>query len=273
MEGAGVAGDECGAAAEECGEFHEAGGGGEDGGCAGGLHFADDAIGHVFFAGAPDDEDASSEFAFGAGAEAGEVFEGPQFGDPAGAGIEGDGPGVFREVVFAKHGECGFVGFIGRGEDGAGVRGVDVEGLEEFEVAVDDVAASGVGGDFFIGEESVEFAFAVGVAEADAAGGAAEAGEESAFGEALEIDGDVELVLAELAFEGSDAAEESGRASPFFAGVEDDVVELGVVLEELSGGGLDEPDDVGVGFGASEGVEAGQCVDDVADGAEFDDED
>ncbi|MGC3990663.1 MAG: hypothetical protein QM796_13480, partial [Chthoniobacteraceae bacterium] len=89
------------------------------------------------------------------------------------------------------------------------------------------------------------------------------AGEEGAAGEALEIEREIglwETGFAQPLLEPEEAAE----AAELAAGEVQDVVEIGVALEERGPLGIDQPVELEIGARALERVDDGQGVDDVA---------
>ena len=60
---------------------------------------------------------------------------------------------------------------------------------------------------------------------------------------------------------------------PAFAAGDDDPVQVGMVREQIGGRLLDDPGDIRVGIETPQGGQRRQGVDDVADGAQFDDQD
>ena len=122
-------------------------------------------------------------------------------------------------------------------------------------------------------EESADFSSFV-AGEADALGRAAELGPEGALGQALQVDGGLVLGAAQVAMQLAKRAGQRGEgiALPGAAGKDVQFVEQGVAHEEGGGAIFNEPADAGVGVGAAQGGQEGQAVQDVAQGAEADEE-
>jgi len=181
----------------------------------------------------------------------------PELGAPAGIGMERDVGAEVLEGVGERStgGELEVEGLDG-----------DVEVLEAGEVALG--GGDGGVGDVFVIERAGAFA---GGFQADAAGAAGGPGHQGAAEEALEVDGDVVLFVAELAAPAPDFGEAHGRG-PAFAGVKDGLAQAGMALEDFGEGVVDDPVDLGGRPAALESGEDGQRLDDVAERAGFDDQ-
>ena len=113
-----------------------------------------------------------------------------------------------------------------------------------------------------------------GVGEADdaTAVGAAEAGDEGAAEEALEIEDEVGFAGGDL-FRPAGNARPAGGAAELAAGEEDDFIDVRVAVEEGSPLGIDEPTEVRRRPALFDEGDGGEGVDDVAEGAGFEDQD
>lgn len=149
-----------------------------------------------------------------------------------------------------------------------GEGGWELEGGEDGAVAEDGVFGGGNGGDNVV---EVRRAFA-GVGATEEEGWACGAGEESAAEEALEVDGEGGTEVAEGG-EPEEEEEWAEGAAEAVAGKGEELVEEGVVVKEGCPAGVDEPGDAGGGISGAEPDEAGEGVDDVAEGSGFDEED
>ena len=130
----------------------------------------------------------------------------------------------------------------------------EAEVLGEAPVGIDDVFGLVGGGDAVGVEEGGGFA---GAGEAEAGGGGGGVGDEGGAEEALEVEDEVEFLLAEVPEEADEVAgggEAAGDLAVIFAVEGDDLVEVGGGLEEFGAVGAEEPGEVGVGI---VGAEAG----------------
>ena len=148
--------------------------------------------------------------------------------------------------------------------------GFDAEGGDEGEVAGDGVRLGG-----HVHGLVVEMASAfAGVGEADDATGvgAAEAGDEGAAEESLEIEDEVGFARGDL-FRPAGNARPAGGAAELTAGEVDDFIDVRVAVEERRPLGIDEPAEVRVRPAFFDEGDGGEGVDDVAEGAGFEDQD
>ncbi|MEM6334903.1 MAG: hypothetical protein AAF823_16345, partial [Planctomycetota bacterium] len=149
----------------------------------------------------------------------------------------------------------------------------DAERFEQGELAERGVLDGGVDAVAVGVEEGGSFA---GGGVAEAAGRAAEPGEQRGAEQALGVDREVVAAGAEGAAEakqlGGGLGEQAGVAE-VLAGEGDGAGEGGVVGDGVEEGVLDEPIDLGIGEGRAEGGERGGGAGDVAEGRGADEED
>ena len=112
----------------------------------------------------------------------------------------------------------------------------------------------------------------VGEAEDAPAIGAAEAGDEGGAEEALEIEDQVGFAGGDL-FRPAGDARPAGGAAELAAGEVDDFIDVRVAVEQRCPFGIDEPAEVGRGPAPFDEGDGGEGVDDVAEGAGFEDQD
>ena len=248
VHGAAVHADGEGGAAEEPEEFGEGGAVEEIGDVRGG---GDRGVGA-----AGEDDAVRGEGV----AEVGDLGGGEGFFRAAGEGVEEDerlggveacGRGTLWQRPFERHG------------------GFDAECGDEGEVAIDGVRLGG-----HVHGLVVEMAGAfAGVGEADDASaiGAAEAGDEGAAEEALEIEDEVGFAGGDL-FRPAGDARPAGGAAELAAGEVDDFIDMRVAIEERCPFGIDEPAEVRVRPAFFDEGDGGEGVDDVAEGAGFEDQ-
>jgi hypothetical protein len=202
-----------------------------------------------------------------------ESFGRPLFGFPAGAGQDG-GEGL---VV----GETGGVGFLKKAtaifgrksQVDLGLGAVDAEQWGDAHVAVDGVDFPFAGWNFVGVEGGGRFAS---VGKADAHGGAGCPGQKAAAEEALEIDDEVELFGAEAfdefqEFDVDAHVEADGAVA--FAIEGNDLLQIGLVLEEIDERGGDEPSEVGIRIATAEQMQDGEGMNQIAQAGRLDDED
>ena len=195
--------------------------------------------------------------------EFGKMFDGPSFIAPPSTGLEDDPAG--GAGPFALH--FGGNGWAG-GQPVKGLVHGDAKPGENGQVPVHRVGVVGQAGDGEVVKSAGTFADFVETNELPAVG---EPGKNGAAGEALEVNDEVEILLAELA----DAAKHFGPVaglSPAAAFEADDAGEVGVSFEEGGEGRVNPPMDLGVGPVALEQTQDGQRLDDVAKGTGFEDE-
>ena len=123
--------------------------------------------------------------------------------------------------------------------------------------------------DAFGVEQARSFA---GILEADAARRPAGIGDHAAAQEALEVDGQIEVVLAQFRQEAEDLMP-MVNTSPALPAKRDDLVDAGVERDKAGEGIVDTPADQCLGIVLADQVHSGQRVHDVAKAAGFDDKD
>lgn len=228
----------------------------DGGGAVGGIDKAGEAGDVLGEGGFDGGGEVENELVAGIAEERGElfvVFEGPLFGAPSGEGA-GEDEGRIGELTFGGTGREGGVDDALLGAGGGG----------EVEIPVDDVG--GAWGDL-LGVEGGGGAFAEERGgKAEAARGAGGAGEEGGLDEALDVDGDIDFVGAEVMPGGAEA----GRGATVDG---EDVVDVGIGVEEPLPFGVDGPGEACAGDGAAQGGGGGEGVEDIAESAEADEED
>ena len=203
MDGRGIVGDDERGTGDEGHQVGDAGfAEAVDDGAVGGCGGEERAALITFGSGADDDDGveligvAAEEFA----GDGGEAIGGPAFAGPAAGGGENRVAFGAEVGVGVEAGEC-----VGRRVEAQVADGVDVEGREEFEHAVNGVRLADRGGDGVS-----ERAALAGIGGADADGCAGHAGEEGAAGEALGVDDEVVVSAAQAGEEGAKVVQGAG---------------------------------------------------------------
>jgi hypothetical protein len=182
----------------------------------------------------------------------------PELGAPLGIGVQDDvGTEILQGLGQGRaRGELEIEGLDG-----------DVEVLEAGEVTLG-------GGNGAIGDELGVHglgAFAGGH-EADPARAVGGPRHKAAAEQALEIDGDVVVLRAQLFAPAPDLRDALGVGPPF-ARVGNDLPQAGMALKDFAEGVVDDPVDLRIRPAALESGQDRQCLDDIAQAAGFDDED
>ena len=267
MDGAGVAAEDEGGAREDVRELLEARAPDEVDGRYLGERF--DAAHEAFVEATAADEDGDDLLAVEPIGEHGEVFRRPALVRPVRADGE-DGEAARFVHALGREQRVRRSGFSGGDVDGeAHVLDAAAEGARDVEVALDDMprgvcaphGAAHIGGAF------------AHIHRAEAQLRARLRDDGSRLEEPLQIERRVVPARAKLMAEGAKLFEEAAHGAKALLLKEDDVVDVRIAREDVVGGRLDDPRQIRFWIRLLDRIGNGKCMDDVADGAELDDQD
>ncbi len=170
---------------------------------------------------------------------------------------------------------------LARGGDGKVIREGEPwesEAFEESEISFDGVRVGGGDGDAFIESKPCMFVVALAGPIARLATASGEGDPDGALEQSLKVDDQIIVCVPEFPNEREHGRGKRPPADPpreGFPGTalpHDDPIQGGMAVEEVLGGFLDEPGDLGVGPGTPEGCQGRESMGDVPQGAELDDE-
>ena len=277
MEGAGVTSNEEFRPTNQFNKVEDVVGFGSENGMA--TAAGNDLLGQSPLGGPPGHDRGQSEFISDAGREGGKAIGHPSFDPPkiTGPGMDGHVSADALRLDKLSNSMTTLSGFRQAIFGGSDV-GPEVGGHGQKLVNAIDLLAS-VGSDVPIGEEIVQLA-TMAPTEPNARRRAAQQSVHPALEISLQVEGDVVVLLANGSDESGELLDRlrpvgglKHHAYPPPAAEQVDVVDRGVIVDQVDGPVLDGEPDGRIRIGTADRFKGGQGIDHVSDGTESDDED